>query len=1605
MQPKDPNTVSSSELIEMIRDDVYTGHGFVPLVGSGLSAPSGILMGMQFSNFLAYTVWRVIESKNGRPWNLRKDGWPRYPKDSDLDEVRKWTFDNFKRICLDHEFDIEPNDSQTEVLEVKFRDSKNTPTAVADAINRPLIPEIIKASDADTWEKENTAIKLQRQFRGDAYFSSAGFGEGKSRTSKSFGVESAIRSMHDWRATLRFLASCEIENDRVFVKETVSSAVIDSFNVHIARGKQVNLGQKMLAHLARPMRIRTILTTNFDRLIETAFRKLLIPLNVVSVSIKGEMPNPLSVRSQNTLVKLHGETIETRADFTLDDDPRETDKRAFAEYVRGDFDDAATTSAVPNHIIVVGFSGSDMRIIQMLKHLLDFHKDVKIYWICYGDSEPLRISRLFGVDYEQNLVFHHTIRPDLLLYELYQQLNLCLPSGGFSYEFTHKVPPESTEAFYNSDEDIERQLNDVSPVFAEGLDADGRITDKRRARRILAKEVGLHIADVVSGRETISDESHFFPKRKPLAVVCWDKSKAEEACYADLYISSGGTGTLREAYSLLSSRRFHCVWLELQDYPDAYTLFQDILRILSLKVGFFQLEHFVLNPLPDDKFDSKSLHLHMERLVDVLGLSDKKWTVFLQGRDVPGSCAGWLNASWGKTEYYKKNKNKLTLNEIILTLKKYGIHVIYAPLTKSRAKRDISKIGKKGVSISQAKATLEGFFDESSRKQSGNIKKDKVKGRRFKRALKQRRGVLKSPSKYDRKKSKDERGILLGRVEANTSLETSQYEIYEEIVSHIFSKWLRPSAEDANSGDAKYLERLKFLYATTLFRQSRHSSAFFTNAVYECPVRFNLSSIDNDLDRANVVRQWVVELKKLNVFLHKAGGYSWKYRDIRLGIQRALENLPMFQYWSRIHIPSGKGRVDFFLQMRARAHFSIGDWYAKAFMATGHHMPVVESLYHRFECLEFARFACPSSLQGQSERKLKALLRYRLILMRSAVIEMIKTLSIARPWLKFWLSDVSGRHLFKDTSPIENLKKRTSNWIDEEKNKWKGKENEEFRDQISSWGNKHEANCDALINELKSLQTSLIGESNMMNGHSIALPAMPDFSARVGEPLAIKFDACKKNHERFFLKKLKRLGATFVEDIVDLINRNEEKDEVFRGKLLDILRTKRAEWTCQALEEDDGDEVLFRVVCLVAEYAYQCVKRAKFEADVPAKNQGQSRATWLKATVLCFIGLDYCKHLHPGFLKQELKLKIKLNSIYGLALGHLGRPFEANRHLNEANAILSKSSRSLDEMEVAIIRLRRAEVYLVRVDNLALALEQISRNGLGKKGTKLVKQLLKETKNKEEIEKWNSEDKVDFFRTLLRKINEKAEWKKNYRFRFLDEGNDHSNLIYFDPLINHALRLSEDAKDGEQFVSKLVTHLNRLHSAMLDDAWVSLESASSLLSGFSHSSLWWGQVVALKLKAYGCIRKNSTFETLVFRRKLQHDEEVRGLFKRSLLLKPSNDYAHVNSIDITSRAMAALTKQSATALEPFSSNDWLQLYKVLASVSLDFKDGKTDSKKMFASVAKKLIKRSCVGNRGEIFRELQELNLVDAKLRFTKKFIKGNRELDRCLKRSFEPIQ
>ena len=1434
---------SSRDFAAEIRAEIDKGVSFVPFIGSGLSSTSGILMGENFTQFLAYTVYHCLATTGERKriiqdypefsgnwqhegrWDVRNDGWPKYPNPSEVKEASRWIYLKFSEISEDAGYVVlpEPTDKDpfppiNDITRGELAEPGATQKVsrgaenLASALNRPFAPSILRsenyaAPDTQTREFLRTisAENVVQDFIGRP---------GDSSTSQRYIVERGIRSLYEWRATLKYLSELRVEkptrSTERLVLEDAESGVIDSFNIHITSGKKCNLGHLMLAHLARPLRSRMLLTTNFDDLIEEAFDQLLSPLEVFDLTTHGSLPTPETVRAQNCLIKLHGGKLDTRADFSLDDPPAEIDADNFARSLLGcryPSDDSPRHN--PSHLLVLGYSGRDNRCIQLIKYVLDICQDFKVYWVCYNEGDRRRINDVFGREgYNNQVVTIQTNRPDLLLYETYQNLTLSLPGGGFSYNFVNKVPPERVKSVREIDGSgsdspacVERLL--TSSISVERLrDSADTFSIKNPTRRLRLIYAGGVAVDGAEGEAAV------------------DFSGGDRGRCVEADGRSGLGYDMTKVFKSMSDQGYQVIWLELQDFTNIKALHHEAFKVIALRLGYFQLEHFLFSSFGNSSEEKEGnsgswlagLNAHILRLVKYLGTEPSKWVLFLYGRGCAGGCSGWGNEPWSSDQ-------EKCFHEYLRRLAQIGFKVVWLPYSNSRH-----------ACLRAREELIEEIADRQPvPRPLDGVKLNHEKYQAFVNRRKDGFGPLKLMLEKYRK---DNRPILQ---------ENSERSTYYSAMKFVESEFIAPVHDTRKLGVEGYESevkesflRLHFLYALTLFRQSRHFSAFLCEGVFRSMERYGLFGVDNDESRAKLVRKWVQELEANQILYHKPGGYSWKYRDVRLGIQHLIESMVRPKDSDSGENPGrnfGLLPYEFLGQTRARTHFWIGDWYQKAFFATGHSMPLIESLYHRFQALEFAPFACPSRFEESDKMCLSV---YRCNLVETSVLEIIKTLRLARPWIKFWLYGPEAPSMF-DGDSSAMVGKAIDNAA-----------NQLGLGRSRKWHNRMLRYRKVLQNELCSLRHSVEGEAGNMTGKKVAIDLLPDtFSAdqeSVERKLAHLEKTFKLNHgvkvissndwQKNFKEHLKVLGFGNWDDALDLGCRKLEikmrtvygtdilwasdgvahKIKELTADLEWRLILEKASALCPEVQDTNGryrDDAkggqarIRSVVKILGEYAYAHVKRAKLLSEA-GMGGVRTKILWMKVCIICRCVTDICRNLDPFFLDFELDQRIRIQTIHGLALGHLERYTEGHRRLTEAFSMLSKRRPSQIGPEHAIIKLRRAEIYL-----------------------------LEERRLRKKIE-------------ILKFIRQDVAFTSN-------------------PLLGRAL---------------------------LDDAWNCLDSAERSLSGQSHSSLWWGRLVALRLRVYSQHEEhgpdgNTLQGTLAFRRRLQPEYYLDQLFDRGLLISPS----------------------------------------------------------------------------------------------------------------------
>lgn len=1405
---------NTKEIISTIKRELSKGYGFTPLIGSGLSLASGIMMGREFAEYFAHTLYICI-GREGNKWNIRRDGWPDRPNSEELDEAILWIRREYKALC--HKYDVPVKEKDQDGDTITYLDPEQLEKInKGQSISRPICPKILNP-DEETLERVDNELKqfyintgqlaALHEFKKPA---------GQSSSSKEYILESGIKALYDWRASLIFFAKLDTSNAQyMLLGSHTNQFVIDSFSGTIIWGKLPNLAHKVLLQLVRPLRIRKIITTNFDTLIEASYQQSNYKLTTHSVSISGSLPDPSTVWSADSLIKIHGTFHETRADFTLDDPPSEADKEAFNQYLFPG--NANVRKFLPSHLLIIGTSISDKRIVEMIKYAMDRNKDLKTIIIVNSPKTLEGVYSSFEKSYTERFECLITKKADLFLYELYQQLTLTLPPGGATYQFYQFVPPE----YCGRDEPSDFQKN-----------------IKRRAMGLILKK-GSH--------GLLLDGNRFTP-----------------------YFAES-------LFNTLSDKGIYCSWYELEDYETASAMVSDILKNISLQLGIFQQENVVLDigvttdsiggePLT---YDIDKFKKDVERLVSYLHISPHRWCIFVLGRSGAGGCSGWINNFWEPGEFE-------VLEKILQALIEIGFKIIYMPYTQTRHKtyedavKDINAKKRKLIAADGSPLTKGSKATELADREFSELQE------RQNRQYKKEDGLSWWYSYWlpkDLHITKDIENFISLKITANP-LKEELNDWFPHVLEFIEGK--KPS--DLNFAALKLTHeqhsKIRFLYGASLFRQSRYFSAFMTDAVYVCPYRFSrpdsndskdqqadqpvntldqllnsLSKIDNDFNRSKNCLEWINRLGAKRVFIKKPGGHTWKYGDRRMMIQSFIESL------KNIRFKSDGAVLGHYGQQRAKMHFQIGEWFLKAFNSTSNELPLLEAVYHRMAAIKFARFAKPSALDLDSPRDLVNIADYRCHLVIASLMELCKSVRLAKNQLRYWIQGFDGSYFFSvnsilsvfgvteeqflallNNSAEKSALKSRCDFIhkligleipqtaDNNPRDIRRKITDLFKD--SEWKLSVEAYSDYIVNllailleEANDLRVELAREARIPLSHEsknvhyfdrVTQVKVSRFSESVyfnpvrssltlSEPRAVGPNSDDDNDWKRYVdnicSKIEKLVDPKTVEIKDIIDSYENKESYGNEDRQELIKNVSRLRLLYAKSLSTNPAHCLALIKTLATLSYAYVKRAKLlerlstcaVKDEYKKYRTKATTCWVLVCVFCFVALDLMRYVSYRDLYEEIKLKVKILALYALAQGKLNRFYEAHKRLNEANSLTYYLPIKEQQSEQFILRLRRAEVHL---------------------------------------------DQAALYKATL---------------------------------------LSLKDATNRQLSNEDMKHLYMLHVAKLDEAAVSLESAEELMAGGSHSALWWGKLTSLRMRGFGEYYQDKSIgdcTPLFFRRKI-----------------------------------------------------------------------------------------------------------------------------------------
>jgi len=551
----------TQDFVKQIIERLREGYGFVPFIGAGFSAPSGAPLIYEMEEYLqrCICISLGIDSENGEndaiePWNPRTDQWPPFIDPSRVFDRGYWADLLFHKIAE---------------LREKYKKTGEWQALL------PLLSE--------------------------------GFG-----------------AMQEWRTALLFLSrlnrgrrgTAEAESPRLGVPR---QEVIDACFREVLQDKYPALGHRMLAALAGAMRLDTVLTTNFDNLLERAFEAARNPLQVFEVQIEGKLPDWSTLSSVRAVVKLHGGRSSLRADYSLDEPPSEEDRRTFLRYLlsakgRENYDyllsakeqeDRGRAAAEPfdfqNHLLVIGFSGSDHRIRALIEYAWRYlGPNFRVYWICHTDRDVKNIKDFIQAnatylgldgdedlcDYTRKTILRHT-QAGLFLLQLYQSLRRTLPPLGSIFPAASRLSLPPLEPSW-----IKEEL-------------------KERAGRV------KHFIDRLCGVLSEFDRQDWNGNKVILA-----SSKPG---------ASGITSVCARAFQELEKEKV-CLWLDMNDISSGDNLFEVLLEAIYYRLGLEDwIPSTVGQPAPGGQGDRRGREI--DRLIRSV---NKRWVVFLNGFETPG---------------------------------------------------------------------------------------------------------------------------------------------------------------------------------------------------------------------------------------------------------------------------------------------------------------------------------------------------------------------------------------------------------------------------------------------------------------------------------------------------------------------------------------------------------------------------------------------------------------------------------------------------------------------------------------------------------------------------------------------------------------------------------------------------------------------------------------------------------------------------------------------------------------------------------------------------------------------------------------------------------
>lgn len=198
----------------------------------------------------------------------------------------------------------------------------------------------------------------------------------------------------------------------------------DTLFNQLEKGLSPAISHRLLAFLQLKLGIPLIFTTNFDSLLERAFRGEGLRPIIFDIHKDADLPTPSLVHRQLSIIKLHGSAYGLR----------------FGERLKQKLEINAENNAkqyLPKNalILVFGFSGSERRMMQMLQAFINnsnTNEDIQLIWI-QGPSDLSPMAKELTELDPQKVKWCKVKHADTFLQELYFNIANSHQSSNKSY--------------------------------------------------------------------------------------------------------------------------------------------------------------------------------------------------------------------------------------------------------------------------------------------------------------------------------------------------------------------------------------------------------------------------------------------------------------------------------------------------------------------------------------------------------------------------------------------------------------------------------------------------------------------------------------------------------------------------------------------------------------------------------------------------------------------------------------------------------------------------------------------------------------------------------------------------------------------------------------------------------------------------------------------------------------------------------------------------------------------------------------------------------------------------------------------------------------------